>query len=184
MHAVVEPPRAPREIERARQAGPTPAREGIEEPHLDRGMRVERREARVEAARPQVVDQQAHPHAALGGRQQAPEHEAPRRVVVEDVDLQVDRALGLLDQPDARRERVEAAAEHVEPALLAVPLERRREAPSELRRLGSIEGLRGHRRGGELGVGARRQMGEGHGEGGRSESTSNRCARTHAARSW
>ena len=61
--------------------------------------------------RRQLVDQQAHMHAAARGGQQFVEEQHARIVLVEDVGLQVDAGGGAAQQADAREHRVLALVE-------------------------------------------------------------------------
>ena len=82
---------------------------GIEEPHLDVGMGVERGQRRVDAAGAVVVQQQPHPHAALGGVAQGVEQQRARRILVPDVVLDVERAVGGPRQERPRGEGIAAS---------------------------------------------------------------------------
>ena len=102
MHAPVEA----REVEEVSERAPPPQHEGIEEPHLDVGLRVERGERFVEAAGVVVVEQQPHPDAAIGGAAQCVEQQRAREVVVPDVVLHIEAALGDIGEPNPRGERI------------------------------------------------------------------------------
>lgn len=69
-------------------------------------MRVECRQQVVEAIGVVVVEQQTHPHAAIGRAQQGLQQQGAGIVVVPDVVLRVDALLGRIGELDARRERV------------------------------------------------------------------------------
>ena len=58
-------------------------------------MRVERGEATVLAARVEIVDQQAHAHAAIGRLQGPRGQQPPGEVVVPEVGLHIEALRGL-----------------------------------------------------------------------------------------
>ena len=80
-----------------------PAGKGIEDPHLDVRVLAQVQEAAVFAGGVEVIDQQAHPHAAIR-RQAHMMQQQPRRIVlVDDVVLDVEGALGMVGKRDQAR---------------------------------------------------------------------------------
>jgi hypothetical protein len=71
-------------------------RKRVEHANLDVLVRVERVEHLHRVREVDVVEQHAHAHAAIRRRQQALRQQAPGRVVLEDVVLQVDRVPGVV----------------------------------------------------------------------------------------
>ena len=110
-----------------------PAREGIEQPHLDVGMRIERGERRIEAARVLVVEQEADADAALRRLPQRLEHQVAGRVGVPDVVLDVEAALGRAGDDHPRRERVAAAEQRHDAGLARMCRDRAREGAAYAR---------------------------------------------------
>src|SRR6266566_2609392 len=85
---------------------------GIEDADVDVGMRIERGHRSVLLfERSPVVQQDADAHTAVGGSDQALYDERAGVVGVKDVVLQVERALGELDEEAARDESVEPRGE-------------------------------------------------------------------------
>jgi hypothetical protein len=87
----------------ARKAGPhrrSSAREGIEDPHFDVGVFAQVQEPPVLASGIEIVDEDAHPHTPIR-RQAHVMQEDPRRIVLlNDVVLNVQRALGVVGERD------------------------------------------------------------------------------------
>lgn len=77
-------------------------------------MRVERGQLLVEPDRVVVVEQQPHPHAAVGRSAQGAEQQRAGLVVVPDVVLHVERALGGARKQHARSERVEPVGQRMD----------------------------------------------------------------------
>ncbi len=94
--------------------------EGIEEADLDIGMRVERREVGVAILEVDVVDQDAHAHAAVGGAKQVSGEEQAGGIRIPLVVLHVETSFGQVRQHDARRERFAPAPDDREPGLAGV----------------------------------------------------------------
>jgi hypothetical protein len=106
---------------------------GIEEPHLDVRMRVERRDRVVEPARAVVVEQQPHAHAALG---RAPQGFAQKRagdIGAPDLVLHVEAAVSGLGKHHPRGECVARARERMDRALAGVRGKRRRQRAAKAR---------------------------------------------------
>src|SRR5258708_6071354 len=61
-----------------------------------------------------VVEQHAHPHAAIGGGDEAVDDQRAGLIGVEDVVLEIERAVGELDESGARPERVQASRPEAE----------------------------------------------------------------------
>src|SRR6185437_14436205 len=68
-------------------------REGIEQAHFDIGMRIDRREAGILALEREIVEQQPHAHAAIGGLEQGAQQTPTAAVAFPEVVLRVDRLL-------------------------------------------------------------------------------------------
>jgi hypothetical protein len=94
--------------------------EGIEQPHLDIPVRVERVEDVVLVVEADVVQKHAYAHAAVGCCEQALGHEPAGVVVVEDVVLQVDRMRRVVDQRDAAHQGIVAARQQAKAGNVAV----------------------------------------------------------------
>ena len=105
VHAVIHRPEPRDELEVLRP----PAREGIEQPHFDGGMGVERRPHVVGLPAVHVVDEHSHPHAPVGRLDELLEEEPSDCVLVEHVVLHVDAALGVPGVHRPRDERVAPA---------------------------------------------------------------------------
>ena len=88
--------------------------ERIEKPHLDVRMRVERVEHVLGVARIEIVHQQAHAHAAVGGGEQVLRDQTAGRVGIEDVVLQIDRTRGAIGEHDAAHQRIVVVGEQTE----------------------------------------------------------------------
>ncbi|MDT4843532.1 hypothetical protein FQZ97_774660 [compost metagenome] len=85
-------------VEHAVEAGAARTRERVEQPHLDVRDEGQAEHQRVAADGVEVVQQDAHPHAALGRRAQPAHQPAGAGVGVDGVVLQVQRLLCVLDQ--------------------------------------------------------------------------------------
>ena len=139
MHAAVEA----REVESQLAETQAAVGVGIEQPHLDVRMRIERRERRVQPARVVVVEQQPHPHAAFGRLPQRLAQESAGRVVAQDVVLDVEAAIGGAREQDARSECVARVAERVHAGPAGVGRQRRGQAAAEARAAGVGQRSRG-----------------------------------------
>ena len=89
MHAAIDAREVDGEVAQPEAA----VREGIEEPDLDVRMRIERSDRRVEAAGVRVVEQHAHPNAALGRLPDGFPQQLAGGVAVPDVVLHVEAAV-------------------------------------------------------------------------------------------
>ena len=149
-------PKSVTEIDDAKAA----MHERIEEPHLDVGMRVERGDRLVHAARVLVVEQQAHPHAALGRLPQRLAQQPAGGIAAQDVVLHVEAALGGAREQHARGERVAAVAERMDAGLARMRGLQRRDGAAEARAAGVGERARGLAGGvvGEPGAGREREQ--------------------------
>jgi hypothetical protein len=107
VHAAVQPP----EVDQVAQRPPAPLAEGIEQPHLDVGLGLQRGQQRVHALGVVVVEQQPHPHAALGRAVQRLHQQAARGVGAPDVVLHVEGALGGVGDQHPGREGVVAVVQ-------------------------------------------------------------------------
>jgi hypothetical protein len=98
------------EVDQAHVAG----REGIEEPDLDRRVRIQLQERPVETHGVQVVQKEAHPHAAFRRIQHGREQDPPGRVVVPAVVLDIERPLGRAHEPEIGRKGIARMSEETE----------------------------------------------------------------------
>ena len=80
--------------------------ERIEQPHFDVRMRIERIEHVLGVAGIEIVDEQAHAHAAIGGGEQSLRDQLAGRIGVEDVILQIDRLRRFVGEHDAAHHRI------------------------------------------------------------------------------
>ena len=85
---------------------------GIEQADLDVRVRVQPRDEIVFLLEGfPVVQQQSHPYAAIGGGDQPVNDERAGLISVEDVVLEVERALGEVDEQRSGDERIESIGE-------------------------------------------------------------------------
>jgi hypothetical protein len=68
----------------------------------------------------EIVEQDAHAHAAVGRGDDALCDETARRVVVEDVVLKIERVRRVVDEHDAAHERVRVADQRAESRIVSV----------------------------------------------------------------
>ena len=150
VHPVVEA----LEVEQRRgelgQEPAAPAAERVEQPHLDVRERGEPDEQRVAAGRVEIVDEQAHAHAALRGVAHIAQQQVPGLVVVDMVVLQVERPRGAPGEFDPRVERIRAQWQQPEAGQSGFGQRRLRDAHERARRGGCQRGRR-------CGLPARRQ---------------------------
>ena len=113
VHALVEPaPAAGRRHHVARIADARAAEHRVVDAQLEIGVAAGQGGQGLDGAhRRELVDQQAHLHAATRGGQQFFQHEVAGIVLVEDVGLQIDRALRAADQVQPRQQCVLAVFE-------------------------------------------------------------------------
>ena len=116
VHAVVQAPEVGEVAQHAEGSLP----EWVVEPHLEVGVRSKCEKGRIEAGDSIVVQQETHPHAPRRGAPQRLEQEDTGNVVMPDVVLDVERALGRLDQKCPRSESAAAAGERVNSRQLRV----------------------------------------------------------------
>jgi hypothetical protein len=102
------------EVRRVLRQPEAAQRKRVEQADLDVRMRVERREQCGEAHRAVVIEQQAHPHAALGGIVQRAIDQVSGQVVAPDVVLRVDRPFRRPYQQQACGERVTPVRQRVD----------------------------------------------------------------------
>ena len=120
VHAPVEAMPFDEELAGLGECGPIAETERVEQAHLDVRMRVERVEHAVLSADVEIVEQDAHAHAAIRSREDALRDEPAGRVVVEDVVLQVERMRGVVDQHDAAHQRIGVAEQRAESGIVVV----------------------------------------------------------------
>ncbi len=107
VHAAIHAREAGEQLAEAVESGAVDV--GIEDPDLDVLMSVEARDQLVLLFEgTPVVEQHAHAHAAIGGGDEAVDDQRAGLIGVEDVVLEIERAVGELDEDGARHERVEA----------------------------------------------------------------------------
>ena len=94
--------------------------ERVEDADLDIWMRVERREVGIAILEVDVVDQDAHAHAAVGGAKQVSGEEQAGGIRIPLEVLHVETSFGQVGQHDARRERFAPAPDDREPGLARV----------------------------------------------------------------
>ena len=133
VHAAVDARQLGERGQHARDGREASGRQGVVEPHLDPRHARERQQQWLLARGVEVVDQQPHAHAALGrGGAHALQQGTRRIIAAHEVVLQVQRALGAVDQRGQRVEgfgavdqRPQAGALRVRRRLLHEPVERR-----------------------------------------------------------
>ena len=96
-------------------------------------MRIERGERVVQAARAVVVEEQPHPHAALGRLPQRLAEKSAGRVGAQDVVLDVEAALGGAREQHARRKGVAPVAERMDAGRAGMRRQERREGAAKAR---------------------------------------------------
>ena len=107
MHPVVEPGRIDHEFRTADDGGVPPIKVRIEQSHLDVRMCAECMDRRLALRRRRVVEQDAHANATVGRAEQRIGEQPAGIVFLDDVVLQVDRALRAFDHLHPHREAVE-----------------------------------------------------------------------------
>ena len=105
MHASIDPPKA---LECRLNLAARSAVKRVVNPDLEVRVRVECCKTDVVAGGEHVVDQQAHAHAAVGGLQEFGDERTADDVILDQVVLDVDAALGRLGENNARGKRVDA----------------------------------------------------------------------------
>jgi len=113
VHAAVGAEGSQHQLERARDRALAHAA-GIEQPELDVAMGVERQEDAVAAARVDVVDQDAHAHATVGGSDDLVRQQAAGQVASPDIVHQVEAAPRSARRERAHGEGVEVVRHHGE----------------------------------------------------------------------
>ena len=106
VHAVVEPAHVTERGDELRHRAPACAAEWIEQAHFD--IRKRRQATDQSVGRIEIVDQQAHVHAAQRGIAQAAHDETAAAVVGDQVILDIERVACAIDELHPRVERVEA----------------------------------------------------------------------------
>ena len=109
-------------------------------------MRVEQQQRLIVRRGAHVVDEEAHPDATIGGAQDGSDQQLADRVVVPDVVLQVEAALGEIDEGETGQERIGTAGNQVD-AGRCVQLDHslRHDVPER----GGVGGIGERRRGGD-----------------------------------
>jgi hypothetical protein len=115
VHAVVEPGEVRQRRDVLGQQAVAPAAERIEEADFDVGKRREPDEELVAADGIQIVDDEAHAHAADRGVAHVAQQQVAGLVVVDLVVLDVERARGALGELDPGVERVEPGGHQPKP---------------------------------------------------------------------
>ena len=83
-------------------------------------MRVEHGEGRIETLRIEVVEQQPHPHSALGCLPERLEQEVANLVAMPDVVLGVERLFGGIGEQDARGECIARIWQRMDAGLASI----------------------------------------------------------------
>jgi hypothetical protein len=99
---------------------------GLNSRHLDVWMGVQSGQREVVGAGVHVVQQQAHAHAAVGRAHQFARQHPAGQVVVPDVVLHVEAALGVARRQPPQRERLDAIGDQPEPGLARMLLQSRK----------------------------------------------------------
>ena len=137
VHAVVEPAEVEdRRRVAAADAAAAVAAERIEEAHLDVRERRQAAQQRVGVGRVEVVDEEADAHAAQARVAQRGHEEAPGRVVLEHVVLDVERGRRALRELDPGVERVGAERQQANAGLLGRGRRDRRDLDQRALRVG------------------------------------------------
>ena len=105
-------------------------------------MLIDRRQREIPTLEIVVVEQDAHVHAAVRGRDELRGQHPTGRVVLPDVVLQVEAALCGIGQADAKRERFAALTDDLEAGLIGVLRQHGREIAPDRRLIGPVEGRR------------------------------------------
>jgi hypothetical protein len=90
---------------------------GVEHPHLDIRMAVDGEQDVVGGHRAEIVEQQAHAHAAVGGAEQPLDQNLAGQVLVPDVILHIEAALRLIRQNQPRGQSIARVRKRVEAGL-------------------------------------------------------------------
>ena len=91
--------------------------DGVEHPHLDVRMTVDGEQDDVGGHRAEIVEQQAHAHAAVGRAEQTFEQNLAHHVLVPDEILHIEAALRRIRQDQPRGQGVAPVRERVEAGL-------------------------------------------------------------------
>ena len=138
VHAVIHRSHPGQKLEVLRM----PAFEGIEQPHLDGRMRIERGPDVVGLSAVHVVDQQAHPHAPVGRGQELPDQEPADGVLMKHVVLHVDAAFAQARQLGTSPEGIPSVAQKAHARLTRMLLQPGAESLAEAGALAVAEGAR------------------------------------------
>ncbi|MNI43362.1 hypothetical protein D3C73_976880 [compost metagenome] len=112
--------------------------ERVVQPHLDIGVRIERGKHLVQTGRAVVVQQQAHAHAPVGGFVQRFQQHGAGHVVVPDVVLHIQAALGRARQHHAGGKGVMGIAQGMDTRFSGVGGRLRRNAATQRRGEGLV----------------------------------------------
>lgn len=140
---VVHPPVQSQEIGEIAEHFRLSEHEGIEQPDLDVGMPVERREDGVEPGDAIVIQQHAHAHAAVGCLPHGLQHQCAGKIAVPDVILNIETACRRACKEDARGKSVAAVIEHMDAGQPRMAFRQRR-SPTPERRIACIAQMPGY----------------------------------------
>ena len=156
VHAAVQAPEVARHVHPTANAAAACPGEGVEQTHLRTVVCRHAEQQPVHARGVEVIDQQAHAHAALRGVAQLAQHLAAYGVVGQLIDLEVDRGPGQADQAQAGIERHPAVgeAQHAGRAMAPFTFERPRRNGAQRRVRTGCDGQGRRQR-----LGQRRQTG-------------------------
>ena len=113
VHAPIAADEVAGDVEKAQAA----IGERVEQPHLDALVRIESRDHPVLAGGVQVVEEDAHPNAALGSPPDGVDHQPADSVGVPGICLDIERPLGRVGELHQRRHRPARVAEEMHAAL-------------------------------------------------------------------
>ena len=125
---------APRHVPEAGQKLYTPSAfpaERVEETHFDMGMGIEGHGTPVAPAQVHVVNQQPHADAPIRGLQQLVDEQDTRHVVVQQIVLGINAALGQLGQHRPRDEGIQPVSQQAETRLTRMLQRQARDRPPE-----------------------------------------------------
>ena len=120
VHAEIEPRVAEEVLETTHEAVVAAVSPGIEDADLDVRRPGEAKELLIAVDRLDIVDEDAHAYAAGGSPAERLGDELPRLITVEDVVLQIERAVGGTDELEPQQQAVDADRVQPESGLSAM----------------------------------------------------------------
>jgi hypothetical protein len=135
VHPVIDAANVGCRREKASPRRESSARKRIEYPDFDIRVFAQMQEPPIFTHRIEIIHQNAHPHAAIRGQAHMIQQDPRGIVLVDDVVLNVERALGMVRERDEIGERLFARRQEVDTGQVLVDLLARHDA-AERRRLG------------------------------------------------